>query len=93
MWFAGKDHLAGTFEIGTQGKDDDEWAILFGTLKFDSYLIATGNFRDWMVVPKDFITTPGTTFTKRSTTSSSRSSAPMDVLVKNDPSSDDEPKF
>ena len=43
-WFSGNDRLAGTLETGTQGKDDEEWSIKFETLKFDSYLIATGNF-------------------------------------------------
>jgi hypothetical protein len=49
--------LAGTFKTGNQGKDEEEWAIKFDNLKFDSYLIATGNFKDWMIVPQDFVKT------------------------------------
>ena len=66
---------------------------MFDALKFDSYLIATGNFQDWMMVPQDFAKKPGTEFVKRPITSSSRTSTPVDILVKNSPSSDDEPMF
>ena len=47
--------MVGTFEKGVQGKVDEEWAIKFSTLTFDSFLIATGNFKDWIIVPKDII--------------------------------------
>jgi hypothetical protein len=38
--------------MGVQGKDIEEWAIKFNNLTFDSFLIATGNFKDWIIAPK-----------------------------------------
>jgi len=83
-WFSGTDKLAGTFETGTQGKDDAEWAIMFSTLIFDTFLFATGDFSDWMIAPKASITTQTSTGDElRPITSSSISSVSMDILIYN----------
>ena len=80
-WFAGADHLAGTFEIGVQGKDDAEWAIKFNALIFDSFMFATGNFKDWIIGPKATFTTQVNA--RRSISSSSITSVPMELSIYN----------
>jgi len=83
--------LAGTFEIGLQGKDDAEWAIKFNALIFDSFMFATGNFKDWLIGPKAIFTTQGNT--RRSISSSSISSIPMELFIYNLPNITTHPTF
>jgi hypothetical protein len=57
-WFAGTDRLVGYFQIGQQGSAD-EWSIPFNELTYDSLLIATGNFKDWIILPKASVASIG----------------------------------
>jgi len=56
-------------------------------------MFATGNFKDWMIVPKAFITTQSSNQEKRPITSSSLSPTSMDVSIQNDPSNSSDPIF
>ena len=76
--------MAGTYEIGLQGKDDSEWAIQFNSVTFDSYLFATDDFKHWAILPKASISAVTVSAGEMKTiTSSSVSSIPQKVTLRN----------
>jgi hypothetical protein len=83
--------LAGTHEVGTQGTNAAEWAVKFDTLTFNSFLVATGNLKDWVIAHKDcFSADTGDILSDVTITSSSKKSSP-DIKYRNNAASDTDP--